>query len=125
MTTQNKPWLFQKGHIGGPGRPKRTRYAKIIRDAMTPTATFQIVDMAIAHAKARDRHASAWVFSHVVASVAQTLVLDDTAIADRSTIDQAVGKLLTEQLATLQAVLSALQASTIYGILNRGLPAPA
>jgi hypothetical protein len=106
---RDKRGWFQPGTAAGPGRPKRTDYAKIIRDALTPTAAFQIVEMAIEHAKGGDRHARAWVFSHVVAPVPKTLVLDDTAIADRSTIDQAVGKLSVEQLATLQAVLSAMK----------------
>jgi len=106
---RDKRGWFQRGTAAGPGRPKRTDYAKIIRDALTPQTAFAIVEVAIEHAKGGDRHARAWVFSHVVAPVPKTLVLDDAAVSNRSTIDQAVGKLSAEQLATLQSVLTAMK----------------
>jgi hypothetical protein len=101
------------GHgIRSPGRPKTvgTDYAKLIREALTPTAAFEIIERAISDAKEGDHRARSWLFSHVVAPVPKTVVVSDEQIASREVIDDAIARLSPAEVAALERVVSGVEA---------------
>ncbi len=108
MAGQSSSTKFKKGNPGGPGRPKsvNTDYAKLIRDCLTPTAAFEIIDRAIADAKSGDARARAWLFSHVVAPIPKTILVNEAAIESREAIDSVVSQLPPDQIAALDAILT-------------------
>ena len=108
MAGQTSSTKFKKGNPGGPGRPKtaNTDYAKLIRDCLTPVAAFEIIDKAIEHAKQGDARARAWLFSHVVAPIPKTILVNEAALESREAIDSVVSQLSPDQVAALNAVLT-------------------
>ena len=114
MAGQTSATKFKKGNPGGPGRPKTvsTDYAKIIRDALTPQAAFEIIDRAIGDAKAGDARARAWLFSHVVAPIPRTILVNEAALESREAIDSVVSQLPPDQIAALDAILTRREAAS-------------
>ena len=114
MTERTKEGRFVKGHGVKGGRPKsvNTDYAKLIRDCLTPTAAFQIIDKAIEHAKQGDARARAWLFSHVVAPIPKTILVNEAALDSREAIDSVVSELPPDQIAALDALLSRREAAS-------------
>lgn len=70
MTYKRKPdGTFAKGNPGGPGRPPRateSEYMRILMDACPPDVFREIVERAIADAKAGDATARTWLASYLV-----------------------------------------------------------
>ncbi|MCF7960766.1 MAG: hypothetical protein K9M08_08480 [Pirellula sp.] len=114
MAGQTSSTKFQKGNPGGPGRPKtkNTDYAQLIKDCLTPTAAFQIIDKAIENAKQGDARARAWLFSHVVAPIPKTVLVNEAALDSREAIDSVVAELPPDQIAALDALLSRREAAS-------------
>ena len=108
MAERTKDGKFVKGHGVKGGRPKsvNTDYAKLIRDCLTPTAAFEIIDKAIGDAKQGDARARAWLFSHVVAPIPKTILVNEAAIESREAIDSIVSQLPQDQIAALDAILT-------------------
>ena len=110
---RTKDGKFVKGHAVKGGRPKsvNTDYARLIRDCLTPTAAFEIVEKAITDAKRGDARARAWLFSHVVSPLPKVIQVNEAAIESRETIDSIVGQLPPDQIAALNAILERREAS--------------
>jgi hypothetical protein len=114
MSERTKEGRFVKGHGVKGGRPKtvNTDYAKLIRDCLTPSAAFDIIDKAIENAKQGDARARAWLFSHVVAPIPKTILVNEAAIESREAIDSVVAELPPDQIAALDALLSRREAAS-------------
>ena len=113
MAGQTSPTKFKKGNPGGPGRPKtvNTDYAGLIRNCLTPTAAFAIIEKTIEQAKSGDARARAWLFSHVVAPIPKTILVNEAALESREAIDSVVSQLPADQIAALDAILTRREAS--------------
>ena len=114
MAGQTSATKFKKGNPGGPGRPKtvNTDYAKLIRDCLTPTAAFEIIERAIGDAKSGDGRARQWLFSHVVAPIPKTILVNEAAIESREAFDSLVSQLAPDQVAALDAIFTRREAAS-------------
>ena len=115
MAGQTSLTKFQKGNPGGPGRPNtvNTDYAKLIRDCLTPSAAFEIIEKTIEHAKQGDARARAWLFSHVVSPLPKTIrVENEAALESREAVDSVVSQLPPDQIAALDAILTRREAAS-------------
>lgn len=71
---RNSDGTFAPGNPGGPGRPSRATerdYLKTVLDACPPEAWAEIVERAVADAKAGDGQARAWLASYLVGKPSQ------------------------------------------------------
>lgn len=89
---------FQKGHPGGPGRPKRqteVAYLAVTMAACPLEAWREIVDVAVRDAKNGDAAARAWLGRYLVGdpatkAPAPTTVIVHELLADDPAMDRAV-----------------------------------
>ena len=72
---RNSDGTFAPGNPGGPGRPSRATerdYLKAVLDACPPETWAEIVERAVADAKAGDGQARAWLASYLVGKPSAT-----------------------------------------------------
>lgn len=114
MSERTKDGKFVKGHGVKGGRPKtiNTDYAKLIRDCLTPTAAYDIIEKAIDNAKQGDARARAWLFSHVVAPIPRTILVNEAALDSRESVDAVVSQLTPDQIAAFDAILTRREAAS-------------
>ncbi len=114
MAGHSSSTKFKKGNPGGPGRPKskNTDYSKILRDALTPQAAFEIVDRAVTDAKQGDARARQWLFAHVCAPIPKTILVNESALESRQDIDSVVSQLDPDQVRALDAILTRREAAS-------------
>jgi len=117
MSNDIKPWLFKKGHNGGPGRTpkKKVDYRGIIEAALTPTVVYDILEKAIEQARDGDKAARQWLLSYVVVPLPKTLRVEDNTSQSREVIDSAIEALPPDEFAALEKILSKVEGGSNNG----------
>jgi len=107
MISRGSGGKFLPGTPGGPGRPKRTDFADLLRKTLTDEQAKEIYRQAIKQAERGDAKARTWLFSFLMSPAPRTLKVEQEAEQDsRKILDAIVENLGDEHLLAFEVALS-------------------
>ena len=112
MISRGSGGKFLPGTPGGPGRPKRTDFADLLRKTLTDEQAKAIYVQAIKQAERGDAKARTWLFSFLMAPMPKTLKVEqEEATEGRKMLDAIVENMPDEHLAAFEVALSRARSS--------------
>ena len=107
ITPRNDKGRFVPGAQSGPGRPKRTDFADLLRRTITDSQAQDIYRYAIKQAERGDAKARAWLFSFLMSPAPRTLKVEqEEASEGRKTIDAIIEHMPDEHLAAFEVAMA-------------------
>ena len=107
MISRGDGGRFVPGTPGGPGRPKRTDFADLLRKTITDVQAQEIYRQAIKQAERGDAKARTWLFSFLMSPAPRTLKVEqEEATEGRKTIDAIIENLPDEHLAAFEIAMA-------------------
>lgn len=112
MITRGDKGRFVPGGPPGPGRPKRTDFADLLRKTLSDEQAKAIYIQAIRQAERGDAKARTWLFSFLMSPAPRTVKVEqEEATEGRKTIDAIIENLGEEHLAAFEVALSKARSS--------------
>ena len=112
MIARSEKGQFVTGGSGGPGKPKRTDFADLLRKTITDVQAQEIYRQAIKQAERGDAKARTWLFSFLMSPAPRTLKVEaEEALEGRKTIDAIIENLPDEHLAAFEVAMSKARTS--------------
>jgi len=103
MISRGDGGRFVPGTPGGPGRPKRTDFADLLRKTITDEQAKEIYRQAIKQAERGDAKARTWLFSFLMSPAPRTLKVEaEETLEGRKTIDAIIENLPDELAIVLE-----------------------
>ena len=107
MIARSEKGQFVAGGPPGPGKPKRTDFADLLRKTITDVQAQEIYRQAIKQAERGDAKARTWLFSFLMSPAPRTLKVEQEAEQDsRKILDAIVENLGDEHLLAFEVALS-------------------